>query len=66
MRVLRVATGLRPYRKVVLELKSKPLDQPLYTIMGAGGYGYQAGLGMADHATALHLDLPNCKHSETL
>lgn len=57
MRVLRVATGLRPYREGGVRIEKQTIGSVVIIHnYGAGGYGYQAGLGMADHATALHLD----------
>lgn len=56
LRVLRVATGLRPYREGGVRIEKQRFgSHEIIHNYGAGGYGYQAGMGMADHATALHL-----------
>lgn len=59
LEIIRVAAGLRPYREggARIEKDILPGNRILIHNYGAGGYGYQAGFGMADNATSLYLNL---------
>lgn len=59
LEIIRVAAGLRPYRDggAKIEKEILPGNRILIHNYGAGGYGYQAGLGMADKATSLYFKL---------
>lgn len=60
LEILRVAAGLRPSRHggVRIEREVYYDGKVLVHNYGAAGYGYQAGLGMADKAVRLALDPP--------
>lgn len=55
--ILFVASGLRPYRDGGARIEREKLGNGRILVhnYGAGGYGYQAGYGMADHSTDLVL-----------
>ncbi|PVH15173.1 uncharacterized protein CXQ87_003010 [Candidozyma duobushaemuli] len=57
LEILRVVAGLRPGREggVRIEKEFVSADKVLVHNYGAAGYGYQAGLGMADKAVSLAL-----------
>lgn len=54
LEILRVAAGLRPSRHGGVRIEKEVVDGKLLIHnYGAGGYGYQSGLGMADKAVKL-------------
>jgi len=56
LEIVRVVAGLRPSRHGGVRIEKEVLDGKLLIHnYGAGGYGYQSGLGMADKAVKLAL-----------
>lgn len=53
LEIVGIASGLRPYREggVRIEKEKSKSGKLIIHNYGAGGYGYQAGFGMADRAT---------------
>ena len=58
LEVIRVVAGLRPGRHGGTRIEKEKFDEGKVLVhnYGAGGYGYQAGLGMAYKAVQLALD----------
>lgn len=58
LEILRVVAGLRPGREGGARIEKEFVDAGRVLIhnYGAAGYGYQAGIGMADKAVSLALD----------
>lgn len=57
LEIIRSAAGLRPSRHGGVRIESQGIDgKQLIHNYGASGYGYQAGLGMAEYAVSLIRD----------
>ncbi|KGK35098.1 hypothetical protein JL09_g5752, partial [Pichia kudriavzevii] len=62
LEIIRVAAGLRPSRHGGVRIEVENVEEKLLVHnYGASGYGYQAGLGMAQKAVSLYLKSKRAK-----